>query len=1065
MKKLSSLLILTLLLLADYSYAQTGTEPIPWTAPIKVNSDNIFLLWSQLSGDSIRSYQQVYKYLYKPSMVSKIISTTPPSDTTVTFGNGQMDVAAGYFRSSVFEDVVAAWETYNAKIHIMIPHIDSTSHTWSSSSEITIPGPAVGYYNLNSSSTSSRGRIYVRTGDFLGNGLDQFVLAYEGADSLIHINLFSVDNNLNPHLLATAQADTFDVNPPWAKFSMAAGDLNGDGKDEIVLNGLRVINNGSRVSLYTKIYELNGSSLEPEGSLVSSQWNTGTGNVSEANCSASVGNFYGGGNAIGLTLATFYAGTTENFNTYFITASSDLKTLTYLTTTPIRTSLSSSRNGALSVSSGDLNGNGRDELVFADLGNLYDCGIDSTGKAFVNHLSTFYNENYDDIVTYDYLGVGDLDEDGSDDIVLTKGIWVNGEENFNLYGRSVKKDLSKDSLMFHIVFAPVTENSIKSLFHYALVLGTFDGGSFKIGAPTFYKVNSVVKPVVVLNTPPIHFDILNGTKYDLSNCFSGNGCTFYSTYEQQSSTSVNLETQTHNDVSDAAGVDLSGSAGVTFGVGVQYSVSANFELKVEGTWGHSFASNTSTMQTTSLQIGVSAMGDDQIYATTSSYNLWVYPVYQGNDPEPVNFLNFASPTKTQGAWFPSKSYAINNYIPNHEVGNVLSYLPSENAMNNPNIDSSIVSVSQSQGLPISGQSGSYWDLNYTKYLQSSLDSTWNSGWDVNIQAVGAYSSTGDNVQMTTNTTSIMNGWDLRATFGSLIDSLGSAAGYTVYPYAYRSKQGAIVLTYAVDPDIAPPGQPPTWWQQEYGHYSNPTFILPWFYAAQEGTPVDTVKKYETSDIYFSKNNPQPGDTITITARVRNFSLVPTTSPVAIKFYVGNPESGGTIITGINGSDSAMTAALVKDRSWSDATIKWAVPSGLPQFPRIYAVIDPSNQIQKMQENNNMGWAVLGQQSQTNVSGIVQNKPSIIPNSPVLYQSYPNPFNPTAHIDYSIPKTTLVKLTVYNILGQKVKTLFYGEESPGKYSVNFNGDELASGVYFYRLRAGNFISVKKMLLLK
>jgi len=113
----------------------------------------------------------------------------------------------------------------------------------------------------------------------------------------------------------------------------------------------------------------------------------------------------------------------------------------------------------------------------------------------------------------------------------------------------------------------------------------------------------------------------------------------------------------------------------------------------------------------------------------------------------------------------------------------------------------------------------------------------------------------------------------------------------------------------------------------------------------------------------------------------------------------------------------------------------------------------------------MGFAVLGQQSQTIVSGIVQINPPAIPNSPVLYQSYPNPFNPTAHIVYSIPKTALVKLIVYNILGQKVKTLFYGEEGPGKYSVIFNGDQLASGVYFYRLQAGNYTDVKKMLLLK
>ncbi|MEJ2618237.1 MAG: hypothetical protein P8Z35_24995, partial [Ignavibacteriaceae bacterium] len=241
-----------------------------------------------------------------------------------------------------------------------------------------------------------------------------------------------------------------------------------------------------------------------------------------------------------------------------------------------------------------------------------------------------------------------------------------------------------------------------------------------------------MQPLVVLNTPPIHFDILIGNKYDLNNIFNGNAPGFYSTYEQQISQSVNLVSSTHNDVSDAAGVNLSGNVGATvqvaaepLGVGgsVSASVATNFLVKVEGTWGHSYSSEKSTTDTTSLDIGVAAKGDDQIYATTSSYDIWTYPVYIGNDTASiVNYINFASPVKTVGAWFPSKTYASNYYIPNHEVGNILSYLPSDSAMNNPDIDSSIVSIAQSQGLPISGQSDSHWDLDYSKYNRSSLDS-------------------------------------------------------------------------------------------------------------------------------------------------------------------------------------------------------------------------------------------------------------------------------------------------------------------------------------------------------
>ena len=83
----------------------------------------------------------------------------------------------------------------------------------------------------------------------------------------------------------------------------------------------------------------------------------------------------------------------------------------------------------------------------------------------------------------------------------------------------------------------------------------------------------------------------------------------------------------------------------------------------------------------------------------------------------------------------------------------------------------------------------------------------------------------------------------------------------------------------------------------------------------------------------------------------------------------------------------------------------------------------------------------------------------------LSQNYPNPFNPTTKINYSIPATGLVTLKVYNILGQEVANLFSGIKTAGEYIVTFDGSRLASGVYFYRLQAGNQMLVKKMVMLK
>ncbi|MEJ2616433.1 MAG: kelch repeat-containing protein [Ignavibacteriaceae bacterium] len=83
----------------------------------------------------------------------------------------------------------------------------------------------------------------------------------------------------------------------------------------------------------------------------------------------------------------------------------------------------------------------------------------------------------------------------------------------------------------------------------------------------------------------------------------------------------------------------------------------------------------------------------------------------------------------------------------------------------------------------------------------------------------------------------------------------------------------------------------------------------------------------------------------------------------------------------------------------------------------------------------------------------------------LHQNYPNPFNPSTTIKYSIPKQSYVTLKLYDILGREVATLVNAEKPSGNYQVEFNAANLPSGVYFYRIQAGSFNQVRKMLLIK
>jgi hypothetical protein len=83
----------------------------------------------------------------------------------------------------------------------------------------------------------------------------------------------------------------------------------------------------------------------------------------------------------------------------------------------------------------------------------------------------------------------------------------------------------------------------------------------------------------------------------------------------------------------------------------------------------------------------------------------------------------------------------------------------------------------------------------------------------------------------------------------------------------------------------------------------------------------------------------------------------------------------------------------------------------------------------------------------------------------LDQNYPNPFNPTTTIHYAIPKDGMVSLKIYNLMGEAVATLINQTQNAGEYEAEFNGSGLGDGVYFYKLQAGDFYDVKKLILIK
>jgi photosystem II stability/assembly factor-like uncharacterized protein len=112
-----------------------------------------------------------------------------------------------------------------------------------------------------------------------------------------------------------------------------------------------------------------------------------------------------------------------------------------------------------------------------------------------------------------------------------------------------------------------------------------------------------------------------------------------------------------------------------------------------------------------------------------------------------------------------------------------------------------------------------------------------------------------------------------------------------------------------------------------------------------------------------------------------------------------------------------------------------------------------------------GGAILGFQGKINPPVFADVELKTLPTESYLHQNYPNPFNPTTIISYTIPEQASVRIILYDALGREVKTLVNEEKTPGNYSISLDATALATGIYYYQIKAGEFSETKKMVLIK
>ena len=945
---------------------------------------------------------------------------------------------------------------------------------------------------VKASTVPQRMSIRMTSGYFNNDGAKDFAIAYNlpDANQLIKIKAFRLDDlTYSPVQITSVSTDALSSSlGAQAFFDITAGDFDGDGLDEIVLvknNALTSVSGTNCVvsfNFHAYDFDWTSSQFVSKGSQNTS-WNVP---VSLTTQSPLVQLILGAGDLLGTgkdeavcAFATNYIPLTQNLVQYSarpFQLSSDLMTFVFSGSSPLSFSslniaavhgnLLSTVSMALPIC--DIDGDGKDDFICTTLSQITIMFFnpDLTIRTnFSGNIRWYPKLEYD---SHRLLAMTDIDGDTTfaDSVnSLFHQEFVTSEFTFDPQTQITSGSNNYHQIRVFKMFDPVKpmgqysdliENYAGALSPTAMTGGGIlpaylHGNKITLGKPTLRVVKNLVEPVIILNAPPIHFDVINNSSYDICNSYpinSGNSL-FYSQLVQSATHEAEVTTNVHS----SWGVSATLSAeGKFFGIGVSASLTAKYGKDFSNT-----QRTDSTMSTTQTDL---TTWDDLIYATVTNYDLWEYPVY-AYGVKKGNIMAAISHPQT-AKWFQCNDGNFGNNINlGHEPGNLLSYPTYGSPLEDTDLGS-LVYAGDSYSISPTG-SVHNWALNWQKIIQSSAATTSSygfassasvEGWGVKLGVEGNY----DHSDMNTHTTTVTQSVNMTANMGT-INPLFASAGYGLEPYAYWSNNGPLVLSYIVD---LPTSGIFSFWKDNYSQNPDLTFNCYYRYFAQKGLASLRPEMEDwTKEIRISPETPKEGDTVTVMAMIHNYSLKATSGPVQVRFYFGSSETGGKTVKSVNGDTVFTTSSPVQARGDQTFEFKWRIPSALSSSDSIlYAEIDPYNSIAELKKDNNKAWnrlTIIG------VTAVDQSSPVL--SSFALSQNYPNPFNSSSIIKYSIPKSSHVTLKIFNALGKEIKTLVNEVKHAGSYELNWNAANLPSGVYFYRLQAGSYVNTKKMILLK
>ncbi|PDV98042.1 FG-GAP repeat domain-containing protein [Candidatus Chloroploca asiatica] len=719
-----------------------GLDPLAGSATL-LDAADIVLFWNGPTPTSTTPDDVAYHTFYDAA--GPVLPVTSPLTNTIDAGwaitptealsrnvgpdvgrfqRSPMDVVTFNLDGNLRSNVVGAWPDRERRVILFVPELQGgeQAFTWERA------------YTATSGITLTRWSDEMRlaAGDLDADRSDEIALAYQGEDGQLHLEIFDGNGGLElRRRAAIAVQAPASTSSNMLNFDLAVGDFNGNGQSELALIAVEEnVNESGYWGIYVQFFTLVNDTLEPrlKTYLVGPEVvETLVSNASPGNLAVAAGNF---DDDVALELAFGYginsSDKRESFAGIF-DVRADLGAVTE------RDRQRVDQNGASfrTIAVGDMNLDGKDELVFYIENNLRLYRIDDQGKlALVDSLTSLGNRGS----SRRPVAMADLNRDLRAEIVAVNYRYSTGnqrqETQVIVYGADLDVGGNISRVVERTQLTHATVNQPCCSTEYALALGDFDGDRVRLGPPVYRRETNVGQVLAIINAPPSHFDILpDGTEISVNVCQNPNipsecaTSVYYETSTATSEIAVDIQrswTLGRNSTEDVQGpsvidevineikrinaalvpptdpsaedliryieqnvINLNGPEIVTRMIDLLNSgnnvLGSHVATSIERSYGTNFEKATTSIETVRLRQSILAGRDDVIIRTESDYDTWEYPIYTDESNTvgghllvvwPVcdnNQCNVSAETIVPGKRLAS------GYIPSHEPLNLLSY--------------------------------------------------------------------------------------------------------------------------------------------------------------------------------------------------------------------------------------------------------------------------------------------------------------------------------------------------------------------------------------------------------